>query len=191
MKSTRTSLLRRVKDPRDAHAWREFVELYRPLLVRYSRARGLSHNDAEDIAQSCLETITRKMPEFEYDRRRGRFRGWLKTMVNRRIQDALQQRKECAAKTDDFMRPQDRERSPEEIWEQAWLEEHLAYCLRQIRPRLEHKTYEAFQRYAIHQWPVDEICQQLGMTRNQVYIAKTRVTQRLREAMTEVLGDNE
>ena len=35
MADTQTTLLRRVRDPADADAWRQFVALYRPLLRAY------------------------------------------------------------------------------------------------------------------------------------------------------------
>ena len=144
METTRTSLLVRVKNREDSQAWCEFVGLYRPILLRYARARGLNHVDAEDVAQQCLATITEKMASFEYDPSRGRFRAWLRTMVNHRIQNVRARRREQIADSGDFKRPQEREPSPEEAWDQIWQEEHLKYCLEQIRTLVESKTFEAF-----------------------------------------------
>ena len=36
---TRPSLLIRVRDPADQAAWREFVEIYRPVIVRVGNSR--------------------------------------------------------------------------------------------------------------------------------------------------------
>ncbi|MFM8271793.1 MAG: hypothetical protein ACKODX_05605 [Gemmata sp.] len=38
---TRVTLLTRLKDGRDADAWREFVQLYGPVVYRFARNRGL------------------------------------------------------------------------------------------------------------------------------------------------------
>jgi hypothetical protein len=38
---TRVTLLTRLKDGRDAEAWREFVHLYGPVVYRFARTRGL------------------------------------------------------------------------------------------------------------------------------------------------------
>lgn len=188
METTRTSLLARVKDREDSQAWWEFVGLYRPILLRYARAWGLNHVDAEDMAQQCLTTITEKIASFEYDPSRGRFRAWLRTMVNNRIQNMHARHREQVADSGDFKRPQERERSPEEAWDQIWQEEHLKYCLEQIRALVEPKTFEAFRRVAIEQAPVPEVCEALGMTANQVYVARSRLTRQLREMMTEMLA---
>ena len=46
--TTRPSLLVRIRDARDAEAWREFVRLYSPLVYRFARRKGLQDADAAD-----------------------------------------------------------------------------------------------------------------------------------------------
>lgn len=190
MDTTRASLLLRIRDRDDSHAWGEFIALYRPLLVRYARARGLDAATAEDVAQHCLTAIVSKIREFDYDPCRGRFRGWLKKMANDRVVNVIARRRERAAESALVKRPQAREPLPEETWEQIWLEEHLRHCCERIREQVEPRTYEAFQRSAIQQQPISEICAALGMNAGQVYVAKARVTRRLQDAMRELLGDD-
>ncbi len=56
--STRISLLKRVKDPDDAAAWREFHALYAPLLFRYARARALALDaDALSKQGAHIDTV--------------------------------------------------------------------------------------------------------------------------------------
>lgn len=191
MDTTRASLLIRVRNPADSQAWEEFVALYRPLLVRYARARGLDANDAEDVAQHCLAAIAQKISAFRYDRQRGRFRSWLRRIVNNHVSNLLRRHRERLAETHDFERPQQREESPDEAWEKIWLEEHLKYCMKQVRTQLTPHTFEAFHRVAIEGWPVEKVCAALGMSANQVYLAKSRVTRRLRGLMCELVGEQE
>lgn len=190
MKTTRASLLLRVRDHADAGAWAEFVGLYRPLLMRYARARGLGVEDGEDVAQHCLTAITRKISDFEYDPLKGRFRGWLKKMVNDRVANLLRRRRAINAGSAEFQRPQEREAGPEEVWEKVWLEEHLRFCCDQVNNEVQPHTYEAFRRVAIEQQPVVEVCEALGLTANQVYVAKSRVTRRLQDMMKTIYGDD-
>lgn len=190
MDTTRKTLLIRVRNRSDSLAWREFVGLYRPLLVGYARARGLQAEDAEDIAQQCLESISQHIANFDYDPGRGGFKKWLHTLVNNRVRNLLRRRQERLAESGDFERPQGRARSPEEMWEQLWLGEHLKYCLEQIRPQVEPKTYQAFCRVALEQQPVKAVSREIGMTAEQIYVAKSRMTKRLREMMTDLLGES-
>jgi len=189
MNTTRGSLLLRLRDPGNSQAWGEFMSIYQPLLTRYSRSRGLGAADAEDVAQHCLTVITQKIQDFEYDPRYGRFRAWLRKMVDNRIVDLLRRRHERCADSSDFRRPQQRERSPDEVWGQIWLEEHLRHCMRVVKAQVAPKTFEAFFRTAINEQPVETVCAELGMTANQLYVARSRVTRRLQDIMRELIDD--
>src|SRR5688572_18449843 len=54
---TRPSLLKRVRDPRDAEAWRQFEGRYGELVLAYCRARGLQPCDAEDVRQLVMAKL--------------------------------------------------------------------------------------------------------------------------------------
>src|SRR5438552_10952747 len=82
---TRASLLLRLGDPGDAEAWREFVDLYTPLVYGYARKQGLQDADAADLSQEVLGTVAGAMGRFQYDPGRGAFRNWLFTVVRRKL----------------------------------------------------------------------------------------------------------
>src|SRR5579884_3770062 len=82
---TRASLLLRLRDPRDAAAWAEFVGLYAPLVYGYLRKQGLQDADAADLSQDVLAAVARGIGRLEYDPRRGAFRNWLFTAVRRKL----------------------------------------------------------------------------------------------------------
>jgi len=190
MDTTRPSLLLRVRDAEPA-AWREFDAIYRPLLHRFSRASGLSDADAEDVTQHCMAAIHQHIRGFDYDPHKGRFKGWLRTLVNNRVRNLHRRRREESAESQDFKRPQKREQPPEELFEDLWMDEHLRHCLKLVREEVEPRTFQAFQRYVLEEQPVEEVCQALGMTANQLYKVKWRVTQMLSERMKELLGEDE
>src|SRR5215470_6672121 len=82
---TRASLLLRLGDPRDGEAWRQFVDLYAPLVYGFARRQGLQDADAADLTQEVLHTVARSIVRLDYDPRRGSFRGWLFTVVRTRL----------------------------------------------------------------------------------------------------------
>ena len=43
---TRESLLARLNSPQSDEGWREFAAIYRPLVYRVAKAKGLQHADA-------------------------------------------------------------------------------------------------------------------------------------------------
>src|SRR5205807_10230663 len=82
---TRASLVVRLRDPRDEAAWREFVDLYAPLVYGYARKQGLQDADAADLSQDVLGAVAGAIGRLEYDPRRGAFRNWLFTVVRRKL----------------------------------------------------------------------------------------------------------
>ena len=58
---TNVSLLRRVRDPKDTASWRQFYELYEPLLMRYARSKGLQEADARDVVSDVFVKLYHAM----------------------------------------------------------------------------------------------------------------------------------
>lgn len=183
METTRVSLLLRIKNKGDQIAWTEFDHIYRPLLYRFATARGLDHSAAEDIVQQCLTAIHQHIEGFEYDPRKGRFKGWLRTMVNNRIRNMMRDRHERPAESQVFRAAASKECTPDELFDQIWMDEHLKHALRLVQQEVEEHTFRAFQMYVIEERTVEEICAALGVTANLVHKSKYRITKRLAEKM--------
>lgn len=190
MDTTRASLLLRIRDRRNADAWREFDAIYRPLLSKYARLRGLDEAECDDIVQHCMAAVHAHIDSFDYDPSRGRFKGWLRTLVNNRVRNLFRDRREQLAQSKDFRRVQEREETPDEAFEKIWLEEHLRHCLHSVCAEVEEATFIAYRRLVLEGWPVARVCDEMQMTQNQVYKIKWRVTQKLDEKMRAILGDD-
>src|SRR5262249_37295525 len=61
-----------LRDPQDGTAWREFVDLYLPLVYGYVRKQGLQDADAADLSQEVLQAVASAIGRLDYDPRRGR-----------------------------------------------------------------------------------------------------------------------
>lgn len=186
---TRPSLLLRLRDPNDAEAWTRFEELYAPLLYRYARSRGLGHDDAEDVRATCYESIVRGIREFEYDPARGKFKAWLRTLVDRRVIDLLRKRRDRLAESHELREAPGREPDAADAWDAEWRRRHLEYCLEAIRPEVRPEQYEAFRLVVIEDVPVPEVSARTGLNANQIYKAKGRILGLVRSRMDELGGD--
>jgi RNA polymerase sigma factor (sigma-70 family) len=179
MSRTRSTLLEQIRDLDDAQGWEQFDAIYRPMIFRYARDRGLSLDQAEELAQDCMTALVERIQRFQ---RRASFRGWLRGLVDHKVADQLRKRPpERQGVTRDFSRPQEREKTPAEIWERQWNRAHLLRCLDRVRAEVSEHTYRAFELYVIEEKPVAEISRLLGLTPNQVYVAKSRVMARIEE----------
>ena len=90
---TRPSLLIRVRNSGDGEAWREFTEIYAPLIHRFARKQGLQDADAADLAQDVLCSVASAIGKLNYDRQLGKFRSWLLTVAHSKLCNQVAQRK--------------------------------------------------------------------------------------------------
>ena len=181
--STNPSLLLRIKDPANAEAWREFFDLYSPLLYSFAIQRGLRHEDAEDIRASVYETIVKRIGEFDYTDSKTGFRAWLRTIVTRRVIDHYRKKKPGAAESSDLQNLIDNQDAVDEIWERNWRLHHIKYCVAKVGKRVKPESFRAFQLLTEQELSVDEICQRLDMNPAQVHKIKSRFLELVRKEM--------
>jgi RNA polymerase sigma-70 factor (ECF subfamily) len=191
--STRATLLARVRDLKDQAAWEQFAAIYAPLIHRYLRRRGLQEADAADVTQETMSRVTGAIGRLEYDRGKGRFRGWLLTIAHRSLIDHVQRAKRAVAGTGDDAvhamldaHPQLDEAAE---WERECQQQVVKWAMDQIKSEFAPKTWSAFYATAIENRPVNDVASELGMSAGAVYIAKSRVTSRLRIVVEEIEDD--
>lgn len=191
METTRRSLLMEIRNFSNSAAWAEFDGLYRPMLLRFAKSRGLSDADAEDVAQHCMAAIRRHIGSFEYDRQRGRFRSWLATLVRNRARNLLSRTRRAAAADEALQRVPDGAPGPAQALDHLWLEECLRQCIARTRDTLGPRDFHAFQRYVVDGQPAAAVCEEFGLKPAQLYKLKWKVTQLLRDEMLIVLEEND
>ncbi len=147
--ATRTTLLSRVRDPSDTTAWREFEARYGELLVRYARARGLQHCDAEDVRQVVLLNLSKSLRGFQYCPERGRFRDYLGRIVQNVVNQVRARHDPATVALDSNVLgsvPADPESSNDALWEQEWMDGHYRLALDTLRRTFEPRSVEIFER---------------------------------------------
>ena len=183
---TRRSLLIRVRDTEDHTAWQEFVAIYAPLIHAYAMRRGLQDADAADVAQQVLQSIARAIPGFEYDPKKGTFRGWLFTITRNHLLKSFQQHRRTPTATgdtafQDTLNQQEDAASDEELWNLEHERQLFQWATEKVRVDFKESTWNAFWGVAVEGKPASEVAETLEMSTGAVYIAKSRVMARLRE----------
>ena len=74
---TQQTLIERLKDRQDEKAWSDYVTHYQYFILGILVKMGFSHHDAEDMKQDVLLRSWKGMKNFEYDRKKCKFRTWL------------------------------------------------------------------------------------------------------------------
>ena len=183
--TTRASLLVRVRSRGDEGAWREFHALYGPLLYRYARLCGLVRTDAEEVRDRCLAILVQQMPDFDYQPGKGRFKAWLRRIVTNKVVDLLRKARERQADSAVMAEVDNGDPTPLEVWERNWRTEHLKYCVEQLRTRYKAENVRAFEMLLFEGASVEQVCDELGLGRDGVYKAKSRILQAVREMMAQ------
>src|SRR5438128_4948421 len=82
---TRQSLLWRLRDWQDQTSWRDFFDTYWRLIYNVARKSGFADAEAQDVVQITFIYLSRRMPNFRYDPKRGSFKSWLRVVTRSRI----------------------------------------------------------------------------------------------------------
>jgi len=195
MTSTSLSLLDRLRANPDAPDWRQFAELYEPLIRGWLRRKDVLGSDADDLVQNTMTVVLRRLADFDHNGRTGAFRNWLRTITVHCLQEhwkALQSRP-AGVGGSDILHVISQWADPQSELSQQWNREHDLHVMRKLLERMrdefEPKTWTAFQRFALDGLSAAEVAQELAISPNAVFIAKSRVLARLRQEAAGLLEE--
>jgi RNA polymerase sigma factor (sigma-70 family) len=191
---TRPSLLARVRNLSDHAAWSQFASLYQPLIHGYLRHHGLQDADAADATQETLRKVMHGIGCLEYDRTKGRFRSWLLTIARNTMIDHVKRAKRVAVASGDtavraLLGAVPAAEEDEARWDVDCQQRIMQWAMDDVRSAFEPKTWQAFYETAIRQRSPEDVAAELSMSVGAVYVAKSRVTSRLRRVVTELESD--
>ncbi len=190
--STRSSVLRAVADTQNEAAWRRFFDLYAGFIYSIARSKCMGDTDADDIVQVVFADLVRTLPTFKYDRTKGKFRSYLSGLVHWRVMDRLKAGKRdadikaafCDESKTAASSPGD-DGFAEREWQAAALEE----ALRRIKPDVRPEHYAAFVASAVEGQDTESVMRLYGLTSDNLYQIRKRLTERLRETVAAVLAE--
>ena len=180
---TTTTMLDGLHDAENAELWEAFDRRYRPILVGFARNLGVGEVDAADIAQETLSRFVLEYREGKYDRTRGRLGAWLVGIARYRILDL--RRKQSGQRQiidDEAVVALDDERHLTQVWENERKQAVLREAMQELRTtsRTDPRTIEMFELLMVHGLTTQAVAEQMEVTDHDVYLAKSRVAQRLR-----------
>ena len=188
---TSESLILRVKDPADSAAWSAFLAIYRPVVFRLARSRGLQDADADDLTQQVFVSIARSVNGWTSGEDSPPFRAWLYRVAHNEILKAITRRKpDIGAGSSSVQQmlggipERDSDVTLELIHESRM--EAFRWAADEIRHEFTVATWGMFWESTIEDKPVAEVAKSHERTKGAVYLARYRVTKRLKEKLDEV-----
>jgi RNA polymerase sigma-70 factor (ECF subfamily) len=188
---TSESWLQQLRDPRNSDSWRRFMDNYAPFIRTYLSRQGLPEHDTDDVVQSVLAVVVRRLPEFNRQRA-GSFRSWLRTITSNCLRELWRSRKKERAAGGDAVERlceqlEDPSSGPSVLWDKQHERFLLEYLLERVKPEFRPSTWRAFQRLVLDGQNPTEVARELGISVNAVTIARSRVLKRLREVGADVI----
>ncbi|MGN0852219.1 MAG: sigma-70 family RNA polymerase sigma factor [Kiritimatiellia bacterium] len=189
--ATRSSVLKAVADTANEAAWQRLFDLYAGFIFSIARSKGLKYEDADNVVQTVFADLARNLPTFRYDRAKGRFRSYLTGLVHWRAMDRLKAGKRDADLKAAFQEEAKATATPadEAFAEQEWQRAALEEALRRIRPGVRPEHYAAFVASSVEGQDTDTVLRLYGLSRDNLYQIRKRLTVKLREAVAAVLAE--
>jgi RNA polymerase sigma factor (sigma-70 family) len=184
---TRLSLILRLRNADDVLAWREFVEIYGPVIRAMARNRGLQVADVDDVTQEVLTRVAKSVERWEPDRDRGSFRGWLAAITRNLVIQSFRSRSRLPATGQDSQIVEWTEDKEFDLESERQL---FRWAARKVQQQFEPKTWQAFWLTAVDGRSAESVAEQLGTTKAQIYVSRSRVMGQLKETIQRTQFDS-
>ena len=191
--SISSTLLERVK-ANQSGAWARLADLYGPVVYRWCRQSGVTRDDAPDVVQEVFAALTLHIAGFRREKPGDSFTAWLRTITHNKVCDHFRSRRGQPAAEGGSEAQQRLQQlaEPSEPSEASNLQDVqdmvLPIGLDLVRAEFEPRTWDAFRRAVIERQPPIRVANELGMSIQAVYQAKSRVLRRLRQDLDGVVG---
>lgn len=180
---TRPSLLLRLRDPHDDDAWAEFDQSYRDLILGYLERCGNGLPEADEIYSNVLVSMNQSLARFEYQPERGRFRDYLRRVVDNAVHTRFRQRRDTPSRLESSAKEALEgvgETDLHRAWEDEWRGFHCRRALKALRRDYDARSLDVFERLLDGQ-EVAAVARQMDMSEQAVHKVKQRFRERMRE----------
>jgi RNA polymerase sigma-70 factor (ECF subfamily) len=185
-------LLANIQSLENREAWVEFVQIYRPVIYRMARRRGMQDADAQDLSQDVLVRVSKAIPRWE-PQAGIRFRHWLRKVASNAIVSAVTKSKPHGM-VDGSAADQILADTPEvsatisELDDECFRERYLRAATI-VKIDVSPDTWAAFEQTVVQGRTCEEVAESLGKSLGTIYAARSRILKRLQTEVQRLQGD--
>lgn len=179
---TPVTLLDRLRSQKGQEDWVAFCNLYYPLVLSWCRRACSDYHQALDLTQEIFLDVHRKIGFFQR-RKPGSLRAWFRRLLMTKLAVIQPRRFPELLEFDEIreLRSISQSGSTDRVQYQALFD---AAC-EAIRHEFSELSWQMFQATFVEGEDPTAVGHRHGMSRNSVYIARCRITRRLKEYLTE------
>ena len=190
--NTQSWLLANIQSPENREAWEEFVKIYRPVIYRMARRRGMQDADAQDLSQDVLMRISKSI-EAWVPQEGVRFRHWLRKVASNAIVSAVTKSKPlgimgCSAAEQILAETPETSAVTTELQDECFREQYLRAAAI-VRVDVSPVTWAAFEQTVIQGQSCEDAAESLGKSIGTIYAARSRILKRLQIEVQRIEGD--
>ena len=157
-----------------------------------ARKAGLREEEAKEVLQETMKSVSQHIGTFQADPARGPFRGWLLNMVQWRIRDQVRKRLPVAARpaspAEATATTPTVERMPdphpgelERVCDEEWQQWFNAQALSELQVAVKAEHYQIYHLLMIEQKTVAQVAAMVGRHAAYVYLVKHRVGKAMKQ----------
>ena len=187
---TPISLLEKLREPRDQRtweqAWREFVELYTPVLYFWVQRLGLDRAAADLVVQDVFALLVENIKQFHRDK--GRFRTWLRTIaINKYRETRRQHLNDPKPLPEEPILDRGQIDPAEEFWHKDFRDHVVRRALIIMKRDFSEECWQGFWMFFIEKKPAAQIAAAQGKSVSAVIAANYRILTRLKEEFGDMI----
>jgi RNA polymerase sigma factor (sigma-70 family) len=169
----------------DPRGWEELYARYSERVREYCRRKGLPEPDVDDVCQEVFWSVSKTIAQFRREHPRDSFRAWLHVITKRRVADFYRWSEK------DLLHQAEHERDLTNLarivegpcsQEQR---ERLAAALRQVRQRVQPRTWRVFTAHVLRGVRAKDVGEAYGLHPTAVLTARARVLACIRQELGE------
>ncbi len=192
--------IKELKESPSALNFQAFWIMFEPFVRKICHDKQLYPQETDDVLALIRLAVMKKIDK--YDENRGRFHAWLGVQARNRAIDVLRMRKSdiirkagpatvFKQKAGNHSDPDsevmteimDNAASPATMLCEQEEKDIVREVLREVATKVNPVHYQIYNCAVMRDWETKKICQALGVTENQVFIAKTRVGELARKML--------
>jgi RNA polymerase sigma-70 factor (ECF subfamily) len=152
---------------------------------------NIRHDEANDLKQDILVKLWKKLPEFDYQPDKAKFRTWLCQVIRFTALNRIQSLKSEAERIDKYHQGMDHAASDiDEVMAKEWQIYITNQAMERVRSKFSEQSVKVFER-TLQGASVEELGKEFDLKENSIYRIKNRVKERLILEIAELRRDLE
>jgi len=178
---TRFSLIEKVKSQGDEAAWELFACTYKQYIKAVILKLGVTNAEVHDMEQDILLKLWKKLPNFDYQPNKGRFRTWLYSVIRNHIYDYYKSKRVRNSNQNtsiDAIAELSVDSKMQNIMDSEWKAYVSGIAMQRIEKNISAQNIEIFNRLMKGETPTS-LANEFGVKPNSISKIKNRIKERL------------